>query len=184
MIKKKNGFLTFVFSLIPGAGEMYLGFMKEGISIMAVAFALCAFAVSNVFWEMGTLVVFFPLIWFYSFFNVHNKASLSDEEFYALEDDYLFHLDKLIPDGNLSARQTKIFGWVLVLLGVMIVWGEAIRNLLNILRVYISADFADIVGNILYKMPWYVVAGVLIVCGVRLIGNKKKELDDEFPEGK
>ena len=35
MTKKKNGFLAFCFSLIPGAGEMYMGFMKQGASIMA-----------------------------------------------------------------------------------------------------------------------------------------------------
>ena len=38
---KKNGFWTFCFSLLPGAGEMYLGFMKMGISLMAIFFALC-----------------------------------------------------------------------------------------------------------------------------------------------
>lgn len=40
MIKKKNGFIAFICSLIPGAGEMYLGFMKEGLSIMCLAYAM------------------------------------------------------------------------------------------------------------------------------------------------
>ena len=34
MINKKNRLFTFFFSLIPGAGEMYLGFYKSGASIM------------------------------------------------------------------------------------------------------------------------------------------------------
>jgi TM2 domain-containing membrane protein YozV len=38
MIKKKNSFLTFIFSLIPGAGQMYLGFMKRGLSLMSCFF--------------------------------------------------------------------------------------------------------------------------------------------------
>lgn len=36
MPKQKRGFLLFICSLIPGAGEMYLGFFKQGISIMTL----------------------------------------------------------------------------------------------------------------------------------------------------
>ena len=31
MKKQKHGFWVFIFSLIPGAGEMYMGFKKQGI---------------------------------------------------------------------------------------------------------------------------------------------------------
>lgn len=41
MTRKKRGFWTFCFSLIPGAGEMYLGFMKRGLSMMCLF--LCGF---------------------------------------------------------------------------------------------------------------------------------------------
>ena len=34
MTKQKKGLLLFICSLIPGAGEMYMGFFKQGISIM------------------------------------------------------------------------------------------------------------------------------------------------------
>ena len=34
MTRKKNGFWTFVCSLVPGAGEMYMGFFKQGLSLM------------------------------------------------------------------------------------------------------------------------------------------------------
>ena len=34
MQKQKKGFLLFISSLIPGAGEMYMGFFKQGISIL------------------------------------------------------------------------------------------------------------------------------------------------------
>lgn len=40
MQRKKSKFLTFLFSLIPGAGEMYMGFMKMGVSLMAEFFAV------------------------------------------------------------------------------------------------------------------------------------------------
>ena len=33
-MNKKSGFLTFCFALVPGAGQMYLGYMKRGCSFM------------------------------------------------------------------------------------------------------------------------------------------------------
>ena len=33
--QKKGKFFTFIFSFIPGAAEMYMGFMKQGVSLMA-----------------------------------------------------------------------------------------------------------------------------------------------------
>ena len=35
---KKNNFFTFIFSFLPGAAEMYMGFMKNGFSILAIFF--------------------------------------------------------------------------------------------------------------------------------------------------
>ena len=64
MTKKKNGFFTFICSLIPGAGEMYLGFMKEGVSIMSLAFILFGFAACI---NIEPVLFLIPIIWFYSF---------------------------------------------------------------------------------------------------------------------
>ena len=44
MQKQKKGFLLFISSLIPGAGEMYMGFFKQGISIMTLFWAIIAIA--------------------------------------------------------------------------------------------------------------------------------------------
>ncbi len=40
MQRKKSRFWLFMWSLIPGAGDMYLGFMKMGISLMLGFMAL------------------------------------------------------------------------------------------------------------------------------------------------
>ena len=42
MIRKKSKGWTFIFSLLPGAGEMYMGFMKQGLSLMTIFATLCA----------------------------------------------------------------------------------------------------------------------------------------------
>ena len=189
MIKKKNGFMTFICSLVPGAGEMYLGFMKEGTSIMCFAYAVF---LTGIWLDAPWLVCSVIILWFYSLFFVLNKVSLSDEEFYALEDDYLFHIDQILPDGNLSNKQTKTFGWILVLFGIATIWRPSIQNLLAVLRTYVSLDFANLVGNYLYSIPRFVVAVILSLSGIRMILKKKTELymeleskdESEYADGK
>ena len=63
---KKNGFFTFCFAFVPGAGQMYQGYMKRGLSLIGI----CCVAVM-----IGSL--FQPLVaaamciccvaWMYSF---------------------------------------------------------------------------------------------------------------------
>ena len=78
MTRKKNSFWRLCFSFLPGAGEMYMGFMKMGISTMSLFMAVFFFAVTL---EFGALMIVGLVIWFYSFFHVHNLASLPDEEY-------------------------------------------------------------------------------------------------------
>ena len=95
MKKQKHGFWVFIFSLIPGAGEMYMGFKKQGLSIMLLFWGSIALASIT---GLGWLAMFLPVIWFYSFFNVHNLKSLSEEEFYSVEDNYILHMDQFSGD--------------------------------------------------------------------------------------
>ena len=44
MIRKKSKGWTFILSLQPVAREMYMGFMKQGVSIMGLFFATIAVA--------------------------------------------------------------------------------------------------------------------------------------------
>ena len=36
LIMKKNGILTLLFACIPGAGQMYQGYMKRGLSLITM----------------------------------------------------------------------------------------------------------------------------------------------------
>ena len=90
MIKKKSRFLTFVFSILPGAGHMYLGFMKTGVSFMSMFFFLIFL---SSWLDTGPILFIAPLVWFYSFFDCANKASLDDDKLSLLEDKYLFSID-------------------------------------------------------------------------------------------
>ena len=169
MTKKKSGFLTFCFSLIPGAGEMYMGFMKQGLSIMA-AFWLMIFLAA--FLNLGPVLFVLPILWCYSFFNVHNIRGMSDEEFYALEDDYAFHVGKLLPLDKMGHRQNTILATVLIILGIMVLW----NNMVDYLEWLIPRPLYWAVTQ---GIPQVLVGLGLIGAGLYLIRGKKRELDEE-----
>ena len=63
----KNGILTFLFAFCPGAGQMYQGYMKRGLSLITM---FCvAFGAGTL---LEVLYVAMPIVWMYSFFDTFN----------------------------------------------------------------------------------------------------------------
>lgn len=176
MQKQKKGFWLFIFSLIPGAGEMYMGFKKQGISIMLLFWSMIAVAASI---NMGQLVLFLPIIWFYSFFNVHNLKSLSEEEFHCVEDTYVLHLDKLIGDADhLLSKYRTIVAVLLIVFGISILW----NNLISVLTWILPRSLSDFLYTLTYHLPQIVIAVAIILAGLYILSGKKKELDAKMEE--
>lgn len=171
MTNKKNGFFTFMFSLLPGAGEMYMGFMKRGVSTMAVFFLVIALSA----WSgIGPFMFVLPIVWFYSFFTVHNLRSLPDDEFFALEDDYIFKFDGDKDKALFLAKKYKnIIAIFLIVVGVSTLWNNLNHMLLNIL----PNPFREIISTLSYYGPQTLISIAIIALGVYLIRGKKKELD-------
>lgn len=179
MTKKKNKGWTFICSLLPGAGEMYMGFMKKGVSIMGLFFVTIAIAVCL---NIGPLTILLPIIWCYSFFDVHNMNSMTDEEFYALEDDYLYHLDGVLPMEKIGKKQNRIIAAILIIAGVCILWNQMVHLLRSYMWKILPDSVAGIISDFLYNVPQFVVAIALIAVGVHLIKGKKKQLEQEEKE--
>lgn len=173
MTRKKNGFLTFIFSLIPGAGEMYMGFFKQGISIMVIFFGLMTM---SSYLEMGPLMFLLPVIWFYSFFHVHNLAALSDEEFYAVEDKFLFDFDEESVKKQFGKEKSrKILAVILIVWGSFALWNMFIGYIYNMIGIFGNGFLW--IYEIMSDIPRAVFAIAIILVGVYLIKGKKKELD-------
>jgi hypothetical protein len=171
MKKEKNKFLTFCFSLLPGAGHMYMGFMKTGLSLMAAFFLLIFF---SSWLHIGPLLFFAPLIWFYSFFDCMNKRYSTDEEFSDLEDNYLFSLDEIVKiDKGIFKKHGKYTGIILVVLGAYLIWNNVINSLARFMpgRVYAA------ISSITRDAPQVIIGVAIIVVGVKLISGKKKECE-------
>lgn len=69
---KKSKVWAVIFSFIPGAGHMYLGFQEQGLQLMT-GFFLSLFIMDWL--RMSFMVFVIPIIWFYSMFDALQKVS-------------------------------------------------------------------------------------------------------------
>lgn len=170
--KKKSRFLSFCFSLLPGAAEMYMGFMKAGTSLMLTFFLLIA--VSG--WVNQTILIMFDVvIWFYGFFHANHLASLSDEEFAQVTDEYLLGWDLTLDRKKFVGKYQKWIACGLIFVGAVFLWD----TLANLLRNVLPEEYA-FVARIMWRIGNY-APGIIIGCGiiflgVRLLNGKSVEV--------
>ena len=169
--KKKSKFLTFCFSMIPGAAQMYMGFMKMGLSLMVFFALIIIFAV----WlNQGALAAFCVIAWFYSFFQANHLASLSDEEFYQVEDDYLFGVGGLPGVEDFVREHHKWIAILLIFIGACLLWDSLSSLLYSVLPdelSFISRTMRRI-GN---YIPSLVIGSGVIALGVKMLAGRREE---------
>lgn len=170
--KRKNTFFTFVCSFLPGAAEMYMGFMKMGVGLMAIFFA--CLMIPGLFRLSDVTIGAAALVWFYGFFHARNMAACDSAEFESITDHYIweeFNRGKAIhlPEG--TAR--KWLSACLILLGAGILWNNFADLADRMIPDYLWETLAPIVHNI----PEVVLSVFLIILGIYLIRGKKEELD-------
>lgn len=175
MKNKKNRFWAFVFSFCPGAAHMYMGFMKMGLSFL-LGFMISIAVVSLT--GLDVLAVISVVIYIYAFFHANNIASLNDEQFYALEDEYLMGFDGIgEPRLKLDHKSRSIAAAVLILLGISMLWDVGF----GMARSYIGFD-NPVIKFIYYTMrndvPRILIAIVVIWFGSVLLRGKKISLED------
>lgn len=172
MTNKKSPFFTLIFSLWPGAGEMYMGLYKQGISLMVLFFGSAAIGTWLRMEEIMILV--WPIVWCYSFFHTHNLRRIPEEEFAALEDRFLFeeHIEKDFA-WEFNEKHRRIFGVILLLMGITVLW----RTALNILGAFFQMpDFLWVLNA---GLPQVLMAGIVLYAAVRLLREPKEAEDTE-----
>lgn len=179
MIKRKGKFLTFCFSLLPGAGHMYLGFMKQGISLMTL---FCGTIFVSIYMNIGPLTLLLPIMFCYSFFDTINKNSLSDEDFYALEDAYLFDLNFDNFKNIIHGKFRPLIALALIIIGMQMLLSNLYSILLRALPDYISSIIYNILYPFIDRLPKLLIGLGIIAAGLSLIRGKKKNLGLETAE--
>lgn len=179
----KNGLLTLLFAFIPGAGQMYQGYMKRGLSLMLMCCVIGVLAML-----FAPIALFLLLVFMYSFFDTLNlRAQIALGN--APADDYLVHLD---PKDKRLARllldSHKLVGWLLIAFGALIAYQNLIMNTLGdlVYRWGHSSPVFRALYLVMASLPDVVVCVVLIVCGVWLVKGphpaKKPDASKDVPE--
>lgn len=171
MTKQKKGFWLFIFSLIPGAGELYMGFRKMGLSIMGLFWGCIACA--SLF-RFDAMIFLLPIIWFYSFFNVHNLKSLSEEEFHSIEDRFILPVEGFATNQEKFVKEYRnILAFLLIILGISGIW-NTITNWLSAILPDFLYEYVAMLG---YQLPTIALSVILIMIGLKLIKGKREELN-------
>lgn len=179
MQKKKSRFWLFIWSLVPGAGQMYLGFMKMGLSLMLGFMVLIAVASLT---NLGVLAIFPIALYIYSFFHANNLGALNDAEFYSIKDQYLFGMEGLdsleTMRVNISQKYRKIAAAVLIVIGLIMLWNMGFDILVDIFgwNNYYLRQIGYFMND---RMPRMVIAIAVIWIGISLIRGKKVDYIEE-----
>lgn len=170
MKKKKSKFWLFIFSLCPGAGHMYMGFMRMGISLL-LGFMVLLMVVSIT--GISAFSVLPIVLYVYSFFHANNIGGLDDESFEALEDEYLFGLHNIgSQQVKIDQKGKKVVAVVLIVIGLYMLWNVVfglLRDFFGWNNPIIKAMYYMVTDDI----PRVAIGIAIIWFGVVLLRGKK-----------
>ncbi len=163
---KKNLFLTLCFSMIPGAGQMYQGYMKRGGSLLIVLIILAMIAVAT------SPIMLIPMLGLFAFsffdtFNLRNNIGTPKE----IEDNYIW-CSKDIFDSNIKFNMNKrhvLLGIVSILFGAYILLNSVIYDLSY--NIPVLKLPTRLLANYL---PQIIIAFICIYIGTKFISKKDK----------
>ncbi|MCY6958684.1 hypothetical protein [Clostridium brassicae] len=146
---RNKKFWALFFSMIPGAGHMYLGLSKKGLQLMALFFIAIGFA--DVL-HLSMVAGLIPIIWFYSVFDVRKCYELNVQP----NDNQ----DIKIP---WSGKETKILGYIFIFMGAISIVNEIIFPMLDVVLGW----------RTIHSIKTGILSAVFIVIGLKLIIGRK-----------
>lgn len=169
---EKSRLLLFLFSFMPGAGQMYLGMMKKGVCFMTLFCGIFSF---TILFRLEFVLFLLPIVWFYSFFDSFNSGHFTYEERMVQDADFFFDLSGFLGehlDGILAKRHVFI-GAASIFLGVYILLNHVLRSWIYCLDEFVPGLAATVIG-IFNKLPTCVIAIIIIWWGIRLMKGETK----------
>ncbi|KUO65870.1 MAG: hypothetical protein APF84_01025 [Gracilibacter sp. BRH_c7a] len=148
--------LALTFSMVPGAGHMYLGQMEKGIQLMVALFLTLYL---SDFLHISLLLMFAPILWFYSIFDIFHRISNPNEN----QGEAIF--GEFFKKNQLSGKVGKILGVGLIVVGFIMIFDKIVMP-----------QIAIMLGD---QIREYLRTGILALLfiggGVKLmIGSKEK----------
>lgn len=174
---KKNLFLTFCCACVPGCGQMYLGYMKRGLSLAFYFWGIIALMVLT---YMPFLAFLLPIIFAFAFFDTFNIRNLSPEQIVLFHDDFLPNtpgMRAFWANKNSKSIAGKLLGWAFLIVGCFMIFYNIIEPYLW----YIGQTY-PIIHSIIRSIPTLFVAGGLILLGIYILRRKKTPTSSDNDE--
>ncbi|RKD32565.1 hypothetical protein [Thermohalobacter berrensis] len=161
-------FWATLFSFIPGAGHMYLGFMNRGLQLITAFFIIIS--IPNIFHSAEFLNFFSIIVWVYSFFDCyHLRKRLEAQENVK---------DELILDISSKKLNYSYIGIGLVGFGGLILLEEILSELSIILG---PSVYNFVIGsNVLRFLRDSLFPLALIIIGITLLKKGKKVKESQI----
>lgn len=186
--RPKNKILTFVCALIPGAGQMYQGRMKQGLLLMSLFWGVILL---SVLLYAGALSLTLPIIWFYAFFDAVNRMNTPRRELKAMESRLPWE-DVDAPPKRRRLSLPEFFQnrhrWIgagLILLAVWICLNELFGHSYGYYswqHLIQQEVYYAIYSAVLRTLPTLLLPLLCIVLGVRLIAGPRKRKPKTYDE--
>ncbi|NLD50283.1 MAG: hypothetical protein GX660_24355 [Clostridiaceae bacterium] len=161
MEKQNKKVIAMVLSIIPGTGHMYLGLQRQGLQLMLIFFM--SFFL-NEWLNLGIFMVFVPVVWFFSLFDVMYKASGVDVE----EDGDILLLSWFKGKSPLIRNKSKFIAFLLIGIGCYLILEKIVLKELIIDQRLISYIKTAIIALL------FIAGGVKIMMG----SSSKTELTE------
>ena len=175
--KKKSRFLAILFGFCPGAGQMYLGKMNRGLTLMSLFFGDIALGVI-----FPPMLFILPLIWFYAFFDSLNLSGLNAAQLEQIPDE----LGSGILDQLNFSRLKKRFqgksgwslaGWALIVVGAYMLYEMLAYKITSFLEALFGGRIYWLT-NLVSEVPQLLISVLIIWLGIRLIRGSRKPIDE------
>ena len=195
----KNKFLTFLFSIIPGVGHMYLGYMKRGAEFMTM-FAVSAYFATGLMggWSyrlnlelIGVIfLLILPIIWFYQMFDsIHAISQMKRLDIEVPQDDGFF-IPGFANITNANAlnvfknrKAVKTIAVILVCMGIYVLIANILNGINNIMQNniwdYYNSVYYRTYQSIMNYVPSVIISLVLIFGGLKLLLGKNNKNNNQ-----
>ena len=171
--------LHFIFSCVPGCGQMYQGYMKRGLSQCVMFFLGCGVVI---FLQAEAMMTLLAPLWLYTFFDSYNLRRCLREG-YGPEDSYLFGLSDWDSHrlAELLNRRHSFLGWALVVMGVYSLYQLTARRLFS----FLFRDFLPwmewLYDLLVWDMPRILGSVLILGLGLWFIRGPKAHIEDDEP---
>ena len=164
---ERSRFFAFIFSFVPGAGQMYLGLMKKGSIILSL---FCGIGFFSAFVRIELFLMFLPVIWFYSFFDTLNLKRLRYEQRIENEDAFMEIIYKIFGKfisqdfSGAFGKRHLLVGGICIFAGIYIIFDTVVvRFIFNVIS--IDSEYFHEIRRLVSSLPTLAIAVIIIIFG-------------------